>query len=234
MINVQRAKDRYSADHGWLKSNFSFSFADYHDPDNMAFGPMRVLNDDSIAPTKGFGMHPHREMEIVTLVLEGELEHQDSLGNRAVTRWGGIQRMSAGTGVFHSEYNSSATETLDLLQMWFIPAVKGVDPSYETTEFDKDDLVGKWVPIASSAGEAGKVAHVHQDMTIYLTEISSEGSMDYKQPAGRKVFLFVLEGEVEVNGETRLARRDAARIEDVAELTLGSGAGARLMLIDLP
>lgn len=234
MISIQRANERYSADHGWLKSNFSFSFADYYDPNYLQFGPMRVLNDDSIAATKGFGMHPHREMEIVTVVLSGILEHQDSLGNRAETTWGGIQRMSAGTGVFHSEYNISKEEQLDLLQMWFMPNVKGVTPSYETTEFDKDGLADALVPVASINGVEGKVAHLNQDMTIYLSEPSAGKPLTFMQPAGRKGFLFVLEGDVSVNGETKLSRRDAARIEDLPELTIVSDEGARILLIDLP
>ncbi|RKP56180.1 pirin family protein [Cohnella endophytica] len=234
MISIQRADERYSADHGWLKSNFSFSFADYYDPKYMQFGPMRVLNDDSIAASEGFGMHPHREMEIVTLVLNGVLEHKDSLGNRAVTSWGGIQRMSAGTGVFHSEYNISPDEQLDLLQMWFMPNVKGVEPSYETTEFDTNGLKDRWVPIVSSNGVEGKVASLHQDMSMYLSEPSAGKTITYKQLAGRKAFLFVLEGEVGVNGEVVLGRRDAARIEDVPELTIASAGGARILLIDLP
>jgi redox-sensitive bicupin YhaK (pirin superfamily) len=195
---------------------------------------MRVLNDDSIAATEGFGMHPHREMEIVTIVLSGRLEHKDSLGNRAETTWGGIQRMSAGTGVFHSEYNISEDEQLDLLQMWFLPNVKGVTPSYETTVFDKDGLADILVPVASSRGVEGKVASLHQDMTIYLSDPSAGKSLSYSQLGGRKVFLFVLEGDVSVNGEFELNRRDAARIEDVPELTIVSKDGARIVLIDLP
>ncbi|BBI35057.1 pirin family protein [Cohnella abietis] len=234
MINIQRAIERYSADHGWLKSNFSFSFADYYDEKYLQFGPMRVLNDDSIAATEGFGMHPHREMEIVTVVLNGVLEHKDSLGNRAETTWGGIQRMSAGTGVFHSEYNISKDEQLDLLQMWFLPSVKGISPSYETTEFDTEGLADTLVPIASSNGVEGKIAHVHQDMTIYLSAPSAGKPLAFTQGAGRKVFLFVLEGEVSVNGEAKLGRRDAARIENVPELSILSEKGARIMLIDLP
>lgn len=234
MIIIQRANERYSADHGWLKSNFSFSFADYYDSDNVQFGPMKVLNDDLIAATKGFGMHPHREMEIVTVVLDGKLEHQDSLGNVATTSWGGIQRMSAGTGVFHSEYNTSEKQSLELLQMWFVPEVKGVTPSYETTEFDKDGLADAWVPVASTSAVEGKVAHINQDMTIYLSEPSAGEPLTFTQPEGRKVFLFVLEGEVSLNSEHILGRRDAAKLQDVTELSIISPSGARIVLIDLP
>ncbi|WP_373232674.1 pirin family protein [Cohnella sp.] len=234
MITIQRAGERYSADNGWLKSNFSFSFADFYDPNNSQFGPLRVLNDDWIAASEGFGMHPHREMEIVTLVLSGLLEHKDSLGNRAATTWGGVQRMSAGTGVFHSEYNISEDEPLELLQMWFIPDKQGVKPSYETTEFDKDNLTDKLVPVASTNAVEGKVAHINQDMSIYLSDLSAGKPLTFTQPAGRKAFLFVLEGEISVKGELTLGRRDAAKLEDVTELILISREGARILLIDLP
>ncbi|WP_027092383.1 pirin family protein [Cohnella thermotolerans] len=234
MIRIQKAEDRHHADHGWLKSSFSYSFADYYDPQYLQFGPMRVLNDDWIAPAAGFGMHPHREMEIVTLVLSGLLEHRDSLGNRAVTTWGEVQRMSAGTGVYHSEYNASETEPLKLLQMWFQPAERGLEPSYETTRFDPASLRGRWVPIASVSPEAGRVAHVHQDMTIYLTELEAGTRAEFRQEAGRRMFLFVVEGEIRLNGTESLGRRDAARIEGETELALESGSGATVMLIDLP
>lgn len=234
MITIQRAGERYSADNGWLKSNFSFSFADYYDPNHSQFGALRVLNDDWIAASEGFGMHPHREMEIVTLVLKGQLEHKDSLGNRAVTTWGGVQRMSAGTGVFHSEYNSSEDESLELLQMWFLPAERGTAPSYETTEFDKDNLTDQLVAIASTNAVEGKVAHINQDMSIYLSELSADKPLTFNQPSGRKVFLFVLEGEVSLNGIEKLSRRDAAKLEDVTELSIVSHEGAQILLIDLP
>jgi redox-sensitive bicupin YhaK (pirin superfamily) len=234
IITIQRADERYSADNGWLKSNFSFSFADYYDPDNVQFGPMRVLNDDLIAATKGFGMHPHREMEIVTIVLDGQLEHQDSLGNVAMTSWGGIQRMSAGTGMFHSEYNHSKEQSLELLQMWFVPGMKALTPTYETTVFDKDGLADAWVPVASSSAVEGKVAHINQDMTIYISEPSAGKPLTFTQPQGRKIFLFVLEGELSLNGDHKLGRRDAAKLQDVTELSIISPSGARIVLIDLP
>ncbi|PWV97819.1 hypothetical protein DFQ01_1204 [Paenibacillus cellulosilyticus] len=242
MIAIYPADQRYHASHGWLESRFSFSFADYYDPNNIQFGPMRVLNDDYIAAAEGFGMHPHREMEIVTLVLSGRLEHQDSMGNKANTTWGGIQRMSAGTGIFHSEMNPSEEEPVELLQMWFIPASQGLEPSYETSSFDPQSLQGQLVPIVSGTSELqqpGKVAVIHQDMTMYLTELAEGQSVRFQQEEGRRVFLFVLEGGVNVNGGTQdalLSRRDSARIEGEAELTVtGKASGSsRVMLIDLP
>lgn len=235
MMNIQRVNDRYRADHGWLRSSFSFSFADYYDPEHMQFGPMRVLNDDWIAPEKGFGMHPHREMEIVTVVLKGHLEHKDSIGNTARTTWGGIQRMSAGEGVFHSEYNRSKEEPLELLQMWFLPAVAGLKPSYETTEFDTTALKDGLTLIVSGDEDKqvpGRVAKIHQDMSIYLSEPTAGSSVAYKTKQGRKLFLFVLEGKIEVNGGAVLARRDSAKITDEPELVLHAAEDSRMMLID--
>lgn len=242
MIAIYPADQRYHASHGWLESRFSFSFADYYDPNNMQFGPMRVLNDDYIAAAEGFGMHPHREMEIVTLVLSGRLEHQDSMGNKANTTWGGIQRMSAGTGLFHSEMNPSEEEPVQLLQMWFMPAVNNLEPSYETSSFDPQSLNGQLVPIVSSSPELqqpGKVAAIHQDMTMYLTELSDGQSVQFQQAAGRRVFLFVLEGDVSVSGGSDVASlgyRDSARIENQSELTImgRTNDGSRVLLIDLP
>jgi quercetin 2,3-dioxygenase len=242
MITTYPADQRYHASHGWLESHFSFSFADYYDPNNMQFGPMRVLNDDYIAAAEGFGMHPHREMEIVTLVLSGRLEHQDSLGNKANTTWGGIQRMSAGTGIFHSEMNPSEEEPVELLQMWFMPAVRGLEPSYETSSFDPQSLCGQLVPIVSGRSEVqqpGKVAVIHQEMTMYLTELADGQSVQFQQEEGRRVFLFVLDGGINVQGseeDASLGRRDSARIEGQAELTITgrSSRSSRVLLVDLP
>ncbi|MDQ0115388.1 pirin family protein [Paenibacillus harenae] len=237
MLQIHRAGDRFQSDHGWLRSSFSFSFADYYDPNNMQFGPMRVLNDDWIAPSKGFGMHPHQEMEIVTVVLNGLLEHKDSIGNTAQTTWGGIQRMSAGTGLFHSEYNRSEEESLELLQMWFLPAVTGLKPSYETTAFDTDALKEGLTLIVSgdeTKQQAGRVASIHQDMSIYLSEPQKGSSHVYTAEQGRRTLLFVLEGTIDVNGDTTLFRRDSARIADEQELVLTASENSRVMLIDLP
>ncbi|MWC26821.1 pirin family protein [Paenibacillus sp. MMS18-CY102] len=240
MIQTFKANERYHTNHGWLDSYFSYSFADYYDPNNLQFGPMRVLNDDRIDGGTGFGMHPHREMEIVSLVLSGQLEHRDSMGNQAVTSWGGIQRMSAGTGVHHSEKNPSPSEPVELLQMWFLPAERGIEPSYETTAFDPSALSGKLVPIVSGNAELqqpGKVAKIHQDMTMYLTELTDGQTIAFDQQAGRKQFVFVLEGGLSIEGGGEIAdlhRRDSARIEGITSLKLVGSDTSRVLIIDLP
>jgi quercetin 2,3-dioxygenase len=233
MIEVHPAESRFSSDHGWLQSKFSFSFAEYYDPNNMSFGPMRVLNDDIIQPQTGFGAHPHREMEIVTLVLRGELKHSDSEGNTEILRPGEIQRMTAGTGIVHAEVNPSATEELHLLQMWFEPNVRRLPPSYEQVAYDRTRMKNHWLPIVSNR-RLEQTAYIHQDMTIYLSELDPGKNLSFSQEKGRRIFLFVIEGEVLLNGETRLKRRDAARITDLSTLDIESESASYLMLIDLP
>jgi quercetin 2,3-dioxygenase len=234
MINVNPAASRFSADHGWLQSNFSFSFAEYRDPDNMHFGPLRVLNDDFIAPLKGFGSHPHKEMEIVSVVLKGELQHQDSTGNREVIRRGEVQRMSAGTGIVHSEMNPSPDETVNLLQLWFMPNEQGLQPSYEQIAYDLSAMKNRLLPVVSNTTHADKTAFIHQDLTLYLSELEAGQTLTFRQEAGRRIYLFVIEGELTLNGEQPLGKRDAARISGVEELNLQTTAGASFMLIDLP
>ena len=241
MIRVYPKHTRYSRDFGWLQSNFSFSFGDYFDETNTKFGPMRVCNDDTVAPRRGFGAHPHADMEIVSVVLSGKLRHEDSLGNVAVTGFGEVQRMTAGTGVIHTEANPSDEEPVRLLQMWFEPERKGLPPSYETTAFDPDALTGKLVPIVSRDGGEG-VAAIHQDMTIYLSRLAAGEQLEFLQERDRRVFLFVIEGTLyAANGadptETAaLAASDTARIAATPELKL-TAAGeeeAFFLLIDLP
>ncbi|MDO3408325.1 pirin family protein [Saccharibacillus sp. CPCC 101409] len=236
MINVYPASSRFEYDKGWLKGGHSFSFADYYDPENVKFGPMRVCNDDVIAPGKGFGAHPHSDMEILSIILSGKLRHEDSLGNVAVTGFGGVQRMSAGTGVIHTEHNPSEHEDVHILQLWFEPLERGKAPSYTTGEFDTAALDGALVPIASGRGLEGVTA-MGQDMTVYLSRLEARQVLDFKQAVGRRIFLFVIEGELEAAGagETvKLGRRDTARIVDAPELSLVGGAPVFYMLIDLP
>ncbi|SEG74575.1 pirin family protein [Paenibacillus sp. UNC499MF] len=233
MIKVFPASSRYSTDHGWLVSHFSFSFADYYDPDNTRFGPMRVLNDDTVQGGRGFGAHPHREMEIVTIVLEGRLQHEDSSGHRAVTTYGGVQRMTAGTGIIHSEMNPGQ-EDVTLLQMWFDPEERGLEPSYETTEFRVEALKNSLLPVVSKSKAGPGVAGIHQDMSIYLSELDEGKAVTFEQPEGRRIFFMVLDGEAALNSGTILGKRDSARITETPSLTISSAAGARFMLIDLP
>ncbi|HEY9577703.1 MAG TPA: pirin family protein, partial [Pseudobacillus sp.] len=231
---VYPASSRYTADHGWLKSNFSFSFAEYYDPENMNFGPMRVLNDDIVKPHRGFGAHPHREMEIVSIVLEGYLKHEDSAGHTATTTFGGVQRMSAGTGVVHSEVNPSSAEDVNFLQLWFEPEQHRLTPSYEQTSFDVEKMRNHLLPIVSKEHSSDQTAYIHQDLTIYLSDLEKDRKITFTQQEGRRIFLFVIEGDLLMNGETILNKRDSARITEMNTLQLETESGARFMLIDLP
>ncbi|OQP17229.1 MULTISPECIES: pirin family protein [Geobacillus] len=234
MIRIDRASSRYHADYGWLKTYHSFSFGEYYDPNNIQFGPLRVLNDDFVAPLAGFGAHPHREMEIVSIVLKGYLQHEDSTGHKAVTTFGGVQRMSAGTGIVHSEVNPSATEEVNFLQLWFLPEQYGLPPSYERTEFPVDKMKNALLPIVTKHPSSPGIAHIHQDLTIYLSDLEAGHELTFTQPEGRNIFVFVIEGDLTLNGEAHLERRDAARITDTPALRLATNEGSRLMLIDLP
>ncbi|MCR8634891.1 pirin family protein [Paenibacillus radicis (ex Xue et al. 2023)] len=232
MIRIYPSTSRHSSDHGWLQSNFSFSFGDYYDPDNTEFGPLRVYNDDVIAGHRGFGAHPHREMEIVSIVLEGQLKHEDSTGHTAITGFGGVQRMSAGTGIIHSEVNPS-DEPVSLLQIWFTPDQRQLEPSYETSNYDPAKLTNNWLPIVSNQSGPG-IAHIHQDMTIYMTKLEAGKSLSFQQKEGRRIYVHIIEGTVTLNEGNHLNRRDAARISDLSSLTVNSEQDSMLLLIDLP
>ncbi|WP_018130806.1 pirin family protein [Effusibacillus pohliae] len=233
MIRIIRSDERYLAEHGWLTSRFSFSFAEYYDPKNIRFGPMRVLNDDIIQPDSGFGMHPHSEMEIVTYMISGELLHQDSAGNREVLRAGELQRMSAGTGIYHSETNPSAEQPAHLLQMWFLPDTPRLTPSYEQKGFPREAKINKLLPVVSNRNYDGNL-HIHQDMTIYLSILEAGRQIAYQTEAGRRTHLFVIDGQLTLNGKEKMDPGDAARIEGETELALAADSGAEFMLIDLP
>ena len=227
---IQRSKDRYYADHGWLKTFFSFSFSEYYDPKNLNWGALRVLNDDRIAPAGGFPTHPHRDMEIITYVLAGQLEHEDSLGNRGVVTPGGVQYMSAGTGVRHSEQNPSKTDELHLIQMWLLPGRKGMKPSYGQCDFTIDQRLNKWLVVASGKpGERAPVA-LTQNAAFRVSRLEN-GVLDYAFADGRLGFLFLAEGSIAANG-SRLEAGDAVRISGVPTLAL-SGSG-EVLLWDVP
>lgn len=232
MIKLFPGKSRYQANHGWLQSNFSFSFADYYDPENTNFGPLRVLNDDIVEGNRGFGAHPHREMEIVSIVLSGALKHEDSTGRSAVTRFGEVQRMSAGTGIIHSEVNPT-DEPVNFLQLWFTPKSIGITPSYEATPYDPRHMENALLPIVSHQSH-DQVAHIHQDLTIYLSKLEEGRELIFEQAVGRKIFLFVIEGDLILNSEVQLAKRDSARVTDTTGLRISAGTNTFYMLIDLP
>lgn len=235
MIKVYPAAERYSGHHGWLQCNFSFSFADYYDPSNMGFGPLRVFNDDYIQPQNGFGTHPHRDMEIVTFVLSGQLEHKDNTGGHEVLRPGEVQRMSAGTGVLHSEINNSVDEVTNSLQLWFLPEAKGITPSYEQKAYDDGDGTrNALLPVVSNKIKTESTVFIHQDLTIYMSRLDAGKQLTFDQEPGRKMYVFLIEGELTLNGEHKLSRRDAARISDVTHLEIAAGQDAHFMFMDLP
>jgi quercetin 2,3-dioxygenase len=233
MITVFPAESRFTSNHGWLKTSHSFSFANYYDPNNLHFGSLRVLNDDFVAPSEGFGKHPHKDMEIVSIVLTGQLQHEDSTGGSEVLRPGEIQRMTAGTGVVHSEYNPSDTEEVNFLQLWFMPEQKGLTPSYEQKAYDQQALKNNLLPIVSNRIPSEEIAQIHQDLTLYLSELERNKLLTFTQQAHRKIFFFVIEGEIILNNEAKLNKRDSARIIDVSELIIKANADAKFMLIDL-
>ncbi|MBA4543934.1 pirin family protein [Thermoactinomyces daqus] len=235
MLKVYPAESRYTSDHGWLKTAHSFSFADYYDPNNLQFGPLRVLNDDIVAPLTGFVPHPHREMEIVSIVLQGQLRHEDSSRATETTTFGGVQRMTAGTGIVHSEVNPSSEEKVNFLQLWFLPEQKGLTPSYEKTEFPVEKMKNRLLPIVAKNPASKEIAHIHQDLTIYLADLEKGKEIVFSQKPGRRIFLFAIEGRLVVNkGEAILNRRDSARITQTPVLQLDAESDARFMLIDLP
>lgn len=232
MIEIRKSKDRGFRDHGWLKTSHSFSFADYYDPENMGFSVLRVINDDVVAAKRGFGMHGHNDMEIVTYVLEGELQHADSLGNGSVIRPGDVQRMSAGTGIRHSEYNPSQDVAVHLLQIWLLPAQKGVTPSYEQKAFESEEKRGKLRLVASPDGAEGSVT-IGQDVQLYATLLDGTERVAYPLAQGRKAYVQVARGSLSLNGMA-LAAGDGVRVTEAAELVLDNGEQAEVLLFDLP
>jgi len=232
MLTLRRSQERGYADHGWLKSFHSFSFADYYDPAHMGFGPLRVINEDRVAPGSGFGTHGHRDMEIISYVLEGELAHRDSMGNGSVIRPGDVQRMSAGSGVRHSEYNHAADQTTHFLQIWIEPSVTGIAPSYEEKRFSEADKAGRLLLVASPDGAAGSV-RIHQDARLYVSRLSGGATLTTELAAGRLGYLHLIRGALTVNGQ-RLDGGDAARIRDEGPLSISAEGDAELLLFDLP
>ncbi|HSC97221.1 MAG TPA: pirin family protein [Burkholderiales bacterium] len=232
MLTVRKAEARGHANHGWLDTWHTFSFADYYDPREMGYGALRVINDDKVEPGQGFGMHGHRDMEIITYVLEGALEHKDSMGNGSIIRPGNVQRMSAGTGVRHSEFNPSREERVHLLQIWIEPKITGVRPSYEEKQFGPADKKGKLRLIASPDGRDGSVT-IHQDALVYAALLDGTDAVTHALAPGRRAYLHVARGSLKVNG-IELRDGDGAKIAGESKLELGEAKRAEVLLFDLP
>lgn len=232
MLKKRPAAARGHADHGWLKTWHSFSFADYHDPAEMGWGPLRVINDDIIAPDTGFGRHGHRDMEIVTYLLSGTLAHGDSMENAVTLRRPEVQRMSAGRGVMHSEFNPSADAAAHLLQIWIEPAVRGIAPEYEQRAFADADKRGRWLPIATPDGSAGSF-RIHQDAALYATLLEGGEAVEHALAPGRRAYLHVAAGDVALNG-LALGTGDGVKIADETRLSLTAAGAAEVLLFDLP
>ncbi|MBP7252358.1 MAG: pirin family protein [Alphaproteobacteria bacterium] len=232
MLTLRAALDRGHANHGWLDSYHSFSFADYHDPKHEQFGVLRVINDDVVAPGHGFPMHGHKDMEIVTYMLSGALEHKDSMGNGSVIRPGDVQRMSAGTGVRHSEFNPSATEAAHLLQIWLLPRQAGSAPSYEQKHFSEVERRGRLLPVASGDARHTTAVHIQQNATLYAGLFDGDEAIDFSLAANRQAYLHVARGALTVNGQ-RLQAGDALLIREESAVQLSAGAQAEVLLFDL-
>jgi redox-sensitive bicupin YhaK (pirin superfamily) len=230
-MQIRRSAERGHAQHGWLDSFHSFSFADYHDPQHMGFGPLRVINEDRVQPGQGFGTHGHRDMEIISYVLEGGLAHKDSMGNGSVIRPGDVQRMSAGTGVRHSEYNASDRDPVHFLQIWIEPAERNAPPGYEEKHFEPDSKRGQLRLIASPDGREGSVT-IRQDANLYATILDADDRVDFQQRAGRRTYVHVIRGEVSVNGQP-LAGGDALKIDGEAKVSLEKARDAEVLVFDL-
>ena len=228
---IRRSEERGSANLGWLDSRHSFSFGGYFDPRHMGFGPLRVINEDRVAPGGGFPTHPHRDMEIISYVLDGALEHKDSTGEHSVIRPGDVQRMSAGTGVRHSEFNASETEPVHFLQIWILPERNGQTPSYEEKAFDAAETRGRLRLIGSRDGRAGSVT-IHQDVDLYATRLTGGENLTHKLAKGRLAWVQLIDGELEINGDS-LRAGDGLAVEGADELRLASPSGAHALVFDM-
>jgi redox-sensitive bicupin YhaK (pirin superfamily) len=231
MQEVRRSHERGYADHGWLKSFHTFSFADYFDPKHIEFGPLRVINEDRVQSGAGFGTHGHRDMEIISYVLAGELAHNDSIGNGSTIRPGDVQRMSAGTGVRHSEFNPSSRELVHFLQIWIQPDAQGIEPSYEEKRFPVEEKRGRLRLIASPDRTDGSVL-IHQDARVYAGLFDGEETATLNINPGRKIYVHVARGTVTANG-TVLNGGDALKLTDTEELVLKQGKEAEVLVFDL-
>ena len=230
MITIRPSSQRGDADHGWLHSRHSFSFADYHDPAHMGFRSLRVINEDKVAPGRGFGTHSHRDMEIISYVLEGSIEHKDSMGTGSIIKPGDVQRMTAGTGVQHSEYNHSKQEPVHFLQIWIVPEAARLKPSYEQKTFSAEEKQGKLRLVAAQGGRDGAVT-VHQDMALYATLLAPDERVIHTIERGH-AWVQVVRGVITLNGE-ELEAGDGAAVSDERELTIEGVEAAEVLLFDL-
>ena len=232
MLTVRKANERGHANHGWLDTYHTFSFADYYDPQHMGVSNLRVINDDTVAPGSGFAKHGHNDMEIISYVLEGALEHKDSMGNGSVIRPGDVQRMSAGNGVTHSEYNHSTAEPVHFLQIWLQPNVVGVEPSYDQRHFPIENRRGRWALLVSPDGRDGSIA-THQDALMFSTLLAPGETLDYRFDTGRQGYLHLARGQLRV-GKITLRQGDGLKLQKHELLTLMGIEDAEVLLFDLP
>lgn len=232
MLILHSNSNRGAANHGWLESHHSFSFGQYYNPNEMGFGPLRVINEDRVQPRHGFGEHGHNNMEIISYVLSGALEHKDSMGNGSVLKYGDIQRMSAGTGVRHSEYNHSDEDGLHFLQIWIQPNVEDIEPSYEEKHFTVSDKKGQLKLVASSNGRQDSVL-VHQDLDVYASVMDGDDAVTYLVAENRAIYFHLIRGQITVNGK-RLSDGDALKIREESALKIHTPVNAEFLLFDLP
>ncbi|WP_340003617.1 pirin family protein [Paenibacillus sp. FSL K6-0276] len=233
MIDVIRSEDMGKADFGWLQSKSVFSFGVYYNPDRIKFGPLRVFNDDIIQPNEGFGLHPHREMEIVTIMIEGTARHGDSQGDVHLIHAGEIQRISAGTGIEHFNYNDSDIHPLRLLQIWLFPNQSGLTPSWEQRKFEPESMQNLLLPVVSGASLENTL-YINQDTTFYMSVLEANHSLSYEQKPERLTYFFLIDGKVLLNQESFFQRSDAAWITNLDHLTIDAIEDARILIIDLP
>jgi redox-sensitive bicupin YhaK (pirin superfamily) len=231
MIRIRQAAERGHFDHGWLDTYHTFSFGDYYDPGHMGFRSLRVINDDRVQPGRGFGMHPHRDMEIVTYVLEGALQHQDSLGNGSIIRAGELQRMTAGTGVRHSEFNPSDSDWVHLYQIWLLPERKGLEPGYEELALGEEDKRGRFRLVASPDGADGSLT-IHQDARLYLASLPQGQAVSHRIERGRAAWLQILRGSVNILGDALSAGAGVA-VTDENAVAVHAAVPSEVLLFDL-
>ena len=232
MMNIRPQDERGNANFGWLDSKHSFSFGSYYDPNHMGFASLRVINEDKVQPSKGFGTHSHRDMEIISYVLEGELEHKDSIGNGSVIRPGDVQRMSAGTGIAHSEFNASNTNGVHFLQIWLLPEKEGIKPSYEQKHFSLEEKQGKLRLVGSRDGKDNSVT-IHQDVNLYVAALNKDETVEHAVANGRSVWVQIARGAVNINSQT-LSAGDGAAISQEHKIAIAATANnTEILLFDM-